>query len=128
MSELSYNQKRELVRMLEEAFSYDPDRRYPTDTASEIVDSWLPVYYNQIREEWVEAGCPEPDETMPDNNEHNQINIHNLMTLGLWETAHQFASGAIWSSCENGIGEPNTHTEALQNLRENYLEHVKIDF
>jgi hypothetical protein len=125
MSELSYNQKREIVRMLEESLSYDPERRYPEDTISEIVDSWLPVYYRQIVDEWLEAGCPDPDDTMPDNNEHGQITIHRLMTLGLWELANQFANGAIWS---NETGGPNDHAEALQNLRDNYLEHVKIDF
>ena len=121
MSELSYAQKRDLVEQLEDAFGYDLERSYPTDTVSEIVDSWLPVYYNRIREAWVEAGCPDPEDTMPDNSEYGQITIHHLMTLGLWEVAHQFASGAIWS---DSVGEANTHAEALENLRENHPEWV----
>ena len=120
MTELSYAQKRELVQQLEEVLEYDPERHYPEDTVTEAVDSWLPVYYSRIREAWVEAGCPEPDE-MPDNNEHGQFNIHNLMTLGLWEVAYNFASGAIWS---NETGGADTHAEALENLRENYSEWV----
>ena len=116
MSELSYAQQRELVEQLEEALTYDPERPYPTDTVSEVVDSWLPVYYSRIREAWVEAGCPEPEETLPDNNEYGQNNIHHLMTLGLWEVAHSFASSAI---CGDD-GEPNTHAEALENLKTNH--------
>ena len=111
--------------MLEEAFSYNPEGRYPTYTASDVVDCWLPVWYSQIVEAWVEAGSPDPDETMPEQLERDKRPIHNLMTLGLWEVAHDFATGAIWS---NETGEANTHAEALQNLRENYLEHIKIDF
>ena len=116
MSELSYAQKRDLVEQLEEVLGYDPERPHPSDMVSEVVDSWLPVYYSRIREAWVEAGCPEPDETMPDNNEYGQNNIHHLMTLGLWEVAYNFASSAIWGD----TGEANTHAEALENLRENY--------
>ena len=121
MSDLSYTQKRDLVEQLEDAFGYDLERSYPTDTVSEIVDSWMPIHYYRIREEWAEAGCPDPDETMPDNNEHNQLNIHSLMIFGLWEVAHQFASSAIWS---DSVGEANTHAEALENLRENYPDLV----
>jgi len=122
MSELGYNQKRDLVERLQEALAYDTEATYPEDTVAEVVDSWLPVYYGQIREAWVEAGCPEPDESMPDNNEHDQLKIHNLMTLGLWEVANDFASGATWS---NETGQPNIHAEALENLAENYPEFIK---
>jgi hypothetical protein len=121
MSELSYTQKRDLVQQLEEVLDYDLEALYPEDSATETVDSWMPVYYNWIRAAWIEAGCPDPDEAMPDNNEYGQINIHSLMTLGLWEVAHSFASSAIWSST---TGYPNTHGEALENLRENYPEWV----
>ena len=120
-SELSYAQKRDLVQQLEEVLGYDLESPYPDDAATETVDSWMPVYYNRIREAWTEAGCPDPDETMPDNNEHGQMNIHNLMTLGLWEVAHSFASSAIWG---NTTGGANTHGEALENLRDNYPEWV----
>jgi hypothetical protein len=122
MSELGYNQKRDLVERLQEALAYDPEATYPEDTVTEVVDSWLPVYYGQIREAWVEAGCPEPEESMPDNNEHDQLKIHNLMTLGLWEVARDFASGATWS---NETGQPNIHAEALENLAENYPDFIK---
>ena len=121
MSELSYEQERELVQQLEEVLEYDLEALYPEDAATETVDSWMPVYYNRIREAWIEAGCPEPDETMPDNIEAvNGGGIHYLMTLGLWEVAHSFASGAIWGT--NGYA--NTHGEALENLRDNYPEWV----
>jgi hypothetical protein len=122
MTELSYNQKRDLVQQLEEALSYDSDRRYPHDTAWEIVDSWLPVYYNEIVDEWYAAGCPDPDDLMPETIAGQTRPIHHLMTLGLFEIAQQFASGAIWS---NETGEANTHAEALENLRNNYPEHIR---
>ena len=121
MSELSYAQKRDLVQQLEEVLGYDLETPYPEDAATETVDSWMPVYYNRIREAWVEAGCPDPEDTMPDNNDYGQNTIHNLMSLGLWETAHNFAIGAIWS---NETGHANTQGEALENLRDNYPEWV----
>jgi len=123
MSKLSNNQKQDLITQLVDVLKHEPERRYPSDTVSEVVDSWLPIYYREIREEWVDAGCPEPDETMPDNNEHGQFTIHHLMTLGLWEVAHQFASGAIWG---NAYGEANTHAEALENLRDNYSDNFNV--
>jgi hypothetical protein len=114
--ELSYTQQRELVEQLIEGLSYNPEETYPGDCASEILDSWMPIYYSDTREHWVEAGCPDPDEMMPDNNEQGQLTIHNLMTLGLWEIAQQFVSGAILGT----DGEANTHAEALENIKENY--------
>jgi len=119
--ELSYAQKRSMIEQLEEVLMYDLEQRYPTDTILEVVDSWMPVYYSDIREQWQAAGCPDPEDTTPDNNEHGQITIHHLMTLGLWEVAYQFAHGAIWGAA---AGEANTHGEALENLRENYPELV----
>jgi len=118
MSEqLSYAQEKDLIGSLVEALSYDPEAIYPRDTASEIADSWLPVYYRGIGEAWEEAGCPEPEEYLPDNNEYGQINIHNLMLLGLARLASDFASSAIWSA---DIGETNTHAEALEALAANH--------
>jgi len=120
MSEqLSYNQERELIQNLVEALSYDPEALYPSDTAAEVADSWLPVYYHDIGKAWEEAGCPEPEEYLPDNNDHGQINIHNLMLLGLARLASDFASSAIWNS---DTGETNTAAEALEALRANYPE------
>lgn len=118
---ISYNQKQDIVVHLVEALTSDPDHPYPSDTVSEVVDSWLPIYYNQIREEWVDAGCPDPDEFMPENDDNNQLNIHSLMVLGLCELALHFAHSAIWGSSGNG---PDTNAEALENLTENYPDLV----
>lgn len=115
-NQLSIHQQEDLVERLDEALQYSPDHRYPTDTATEVAESWLPIYYQDIREQWELAGCPEPNEAEPDNNAYGQCTIHNLMVLGLWEIAQQFASGAIWSD----DGEPNTHAEALENLRASF--------
>jgi hypothetical protein len=112
--ELSHTQQRELIEYLIEELSGEPERTYPSDRASEILDSWMPIYYRDIREQWVDAGCPDPDESMPDNNEENQLNIHNLMTLGLWEVANNFVNSAIWGP----DGEANTHAEAIENIKD----------
>jgi hypothetical protein len=114
--ELSYTQQLELIEQLIEELSQYPEEAYPGDRASEILDSWMPVYYSDIREHWVEAGCPDPDELMPDNNKEDQLTIHNLMTLGLWEVANNFVNSAIWGT----DGEANTHAEAVENIKENY--------
>ena len=100
MTELDYDQQREIREMLTEAFSYDADSLYPQDTASEIVDSWLPIYYNNIRDEWVRAGCPEPEEGL----EHT-TGIHHAMQIGLFELGYQYAMQVI--------GNADTHSEAL---------------
>ena len=119
--ELSYAQKRSMIEQLEDVLDFDLDRQYPADTILEVVDSWMPVYYNRIREEWIEAGCPNPVDTMSDNLSEIDEPIHHLMALGLWEVAYQFAHGAIWGQA---AGEANTHREALENLRENYPDWV----
>jgi hypothetical protein len=122
MSELSYAQQRDIIERLREAFEHDPERTYPDDTAMEIVDSWLPVYYTDIVEQWQEAGCPDPDDTMPEQIERDKRPIHHLMTLGLWELASGFASGAIWG--DNGLV-ANTHAEALENLKTTFPDFAK---
>jgi len=121
MSELSYRQQRDLVEQLQEALSYNLDGLYPTDTAHEIVDSWLPIYYNEIVDEWQEAGCPTPDDYMPEQLNGIDEPIHYLMNLGLCEIANEFASGAIWGK----YGQPNTHQEALENLTQNHPDLIR---
>jgi len=117
--QLSYAQEKDIVETLVDGLSHDPEALYPSDTVQELADSWLPVYYRDIGQQWIEAGCPEPGEYMPDNNDYDQINIHNLMLLGLARLANEFVSSAIWN---NDIGETNTHAEALEALRANYPE------
>ena len=117
--QLSYAQEKDLVELLAEELSRNPEALYPIDSAHELADSWLPVYYYDIRKAWEEAGFPEDEDYLPDNNDYDQINIHNLMLLGLARLASEFVSSAIWN---NDIGETNTHAEALEALRANYPE------
>ena len=117
--QLSYAQEKDLVETLVDGLSHAPEALYPSDSVQELADSWLPVYYHDIVKAWEEAGCPEPGEYLPDNNDYDQINIHNLMLLGLARLASDFVSSAIWN---NDIGETNTHAEALEALRANYPE------
>jgi len=121
--QLSYAQEKDLVETLVDGLSHAPEALYPSDSVQELADSWLPVYYHDIGKAWEEAGCPEPGEYLPDNNDYDQINIHNLMLLGLARLASDFVSSAIWN---NDIGETNTHAEALEALRANYPEHLEI--
>jgi len=89
--------------MLTEAFSYDADRPHPTDTVHEIVDSWVPVYYHDIRQAWIDAGCPEPEEGLDTARD-----IHHAMQLGLYMLGHEYAYGMVWRA--------HTHAEALEML------------
>jgi len=116
---LSYTQEEELVESLAEEFSRDPEGLYPSDTALALADRWLPVYYRGISEAWEEAGCPEPGEYLPNKYKYGQMNIHNLMLLGLARLASDFASSAIWSE---DIGETHTHAKALEALAANHPE------
>jgi hypothetical protein len=118
MSEqLSYPQELSIIDQLIETLSSDPGATEPEDTAREVADSWLPIHRSDIREQWLEAGCPEPEDMMPDNNDEGQLNIHNLMLLGLAELVHSFATGAVW---HEDIGSPTTNAEALEAIRADY--------
>lgn len=92
--------------MLTEAFSYDADRPYPEDTAVEIVDSWVPVYSHGIRQAWLDAGCPDPD----DVPESAVGNIHALMSFALAELATAYATGLVRDA--------RTHAEALKAVKD----------
>jgi len=104
MTGLNWHQRQELREMLTEAFSYDADRPYPQDTASEIVDSWLPVYYHDIRQGWIDAGYPEPEEGL----EHAR-DLHHAMQIALFELGYEYASGLIRNA--------DTHAEALEAVQ-----------
>jgi len=105
MTELDYDQQRELREMLTEAFSYDAERRYAQDTAVEIVDHWVAVYYNEIRDQWVRAGCPEPEESLA-----NYSGIHHAMQAGLYDVGCAYALQVI--------GNADTHEEALEPVKD----------
>jgi hypothetical protein len=104
MTGLNWSQRQELREMLTEAFSYDADRRYPEDTAREIADSWVPVYYHDIRQEWVNAGCPEPEQGL-----EYTTGIHHAMQVALSELASEYAVGLIRNA--------DTHAEALEEVQ-----------
>ena len=108
MSQLSYAQRQQLLEQAHEIFAYgDEEQRYPEDAVSEIVDSWLPVYYHEIRSAWADAGCPEPEElsTLADAQ-----TIHHAMQLGLYEIAHAELMSVIYN-CE-------THGDSATAIRD----------
>lgn len=94
-SELSFSQKRELYGQALEVFEYfEKDKTDPQGEVWEIVEAWLPVYFNHIRDEWIEAGCPEPEEFTAAKN------VHEAMTMALNELATAELSAAI-SNADN---------------------------
>ena len=104
-SSLSYAQQRDLLGQALDAYQgEDPDRRYPEDTAHEVVDAWLPVYYHEIRAAWDEAGCPEPEEDTTSGD------VHHLMTLGLYSAAW----GYLWGF----VSEHLTHGEVADSIED----------
>jgi len=102
---LSRAQERNLLEQALDAYQgEDADQPYPDDTAHEIVDAWLPVYYHRIREEWEDAGYPEPEDDTASGD------IHALMNRALYETA--------WGYLYRFIGDTVTHGEAAQAIEE----------
>lgn len=104
MTGLSWNQRQELREMLIEAFQYNPDGD-AYDTGCEVADSWLPVYYHDIRREWELAGCPNPE----DFPNEFAGDIHKLMNHALGQLAWDYVT-----SITNNL----THAEALEALNE----------
>lgn len=105
-SGLSRAQERDLLEQALDAYrGEDTDRPYPEDTAHEVVDAWLPVYYHEIRAAWDEAGCPEPEEDTAVSGD-----IHALMTRALYEAAY----GYLYRF----TGEELTHGEVADSIEE----------
>jgi len=55
-----------------------------TDRSGEFIDSWLPVYYNRIIEEWKEMPSEYNDRGSAELGMGGEVNIYNLMTLDLY--------------------------------------------
>jgi len=54
------------------------------DRSGEFIDSYLPVYYNRIIEEWKEMPSEYNDRGSAELGQGGEINIYNLMTLDLY--------------------------------------------
>ena len=54
------------------------------DRSGEFIDSWLPVYYNQIIDEWKAMPSEFNDRGSAELGQGGEINIYNLMTLDLY--------------------------------------------
>jgi len=88
MSELNTDQRLDLTEQLADAYSHELESgAWYEDIALEVIDSWLPVYYHYIREEWIKAGCPEVEDPgiIADDKTGDP---HHLMTVSLWEQAN----------------------------------------
>lgn len=85
LNNLSYAQTLELLEQALEIYRYEEaGKSDPADIVHEIIDNWLPVYNKDIREQWVEANCPEPWEICSFEDARD---MHHAMQLGLYEVA-----------------------------------------
>ena len=55
-----------------------------TDRSGEFIDSYLPVYYNGIIEEWKNMPSEYNDRGSAELGVGGEVNIYNLMTLDLY--------------------------------------------
>jgi hypothetical protein len=54
------------------------------DRSGEFIDSYLPVYYNGIIEEWKNMPSEYNDRGSAELGQGGEVNIYNLMTLDLY--------------------------------------------
>jgi hypothetical protein len=54
------------------------------DRSGEFIDSWLPIYYNQIIDEWKAMPSEFNDRGSAELGQGGEVNIYNLMTLDLY--------------------------------------------
>lgn len=88
MCELNTDQRLDLTEQLADAYSHELDSgAWYEDIALEVIDSWLPVYYHTIREEWVKAGCPDVEDVGLISDEKT-TDPHHIMTVSLYEQAN----------------------------------------
>ena len=55
-----------------------------TNRSGEFIDSYLPVYYNRIIDEWKEMPSEYNDRGSAELGMGGEVNIYNLMTLDLY--------------------------------------------
>jgi hypothetical protein len=90
---LSYKQQTDILQDAWDHLAHCEPHEDMQDIIFEIVDAWVPVYYNHILEQWQLAGCPEPDEVMTIKETNN---IFHAMSVGLWETASDYLSSFLY--------------------------------
>jgi hypothetical protein len=54
------------------------------DRSGEFIDSYLPVYYNQIIDEWKAMPSEYNDRGSAELGQGGEVNIYNLMSLDLY--------------------------------------------
>lgn len=111
MSELNTDQRLDLTEMLADAYSHELESgKWYEDVGLEVIDSWLPIYYHYIREEWVKAGCPDVEDAGL-IAEDRTIDPHHIMTVSLYEQANAW----LWKVCRDYYeGEVLTVEQALE--------------
>jgi hypothetical protein len=78
-----------IKQQMKDEFKTEIDKGYITleeiqDNSGEWVDGYLPVYYNQIVEEWQKMPSEYNDRGHAELGQGGEINIYNLMSLDLY--------------------------------------------
>jgi hypothetical protein len=78
-----------IKQQMKDEFKTEIDKGYVTleeiqENSGEWVDGYLPVYYNQIVEEWQKMPSEYNDRGHAELGQGGEINIYNLMSLDLY--------------------------------------------
>jgi hypothetical protein len=78
-----------IKQQMKDEFKTEINKGYVTleeiqDNSGEWVDGYLPVYYNQIVEEWQKMPSEYNDRGHAELGQGGEINIYNLMSLDLY--------------------------------------------
>jgi hypothetical protein len=78
-----------IKQQMKDEFKTEIDKGYVTleeiqDNSGEWVDGYLPVYYNQIVEEWQKMPSEYNDRGHAELGQGGEVNIYNLMSLDLY--------------------------------------------
>jgi hypothetical protein len=85
MSTLDTDQKVSLTEQLAEVLSYeDQERGYPEDVAHEVLDTWLPIYCQEIVQEWMNARRPSVEDIDLLGTNHTG-DVYHVMNVALYE-------------------------------------------
>jgi hypothetical protein len=87
--------KREEIESLVDEFSSDDASGYYSDLINELIDGYLPIYYNEIVKEWQAMPAEWDNQGAEMFGIPDPVDIYKLMTLDLYgyysELVHNYA-------------------------------------
>ena len=81
---MSYKTVERMVEEIRLEISQGEDLDTIKDRSGEFIDSYLPVYYNQIIDEWKAMPSEYNDRGSAELGQGGEVNIYNLMSLDLY--------------------------------------------